>query len=273
MSRSDSTLVAIGGGSSNPDIVDAFFDAFAEKRIARVAVLTVAAKKVNGMSTAYNSMFRKRNVNHVSMINISSRKDAYSGASLKKIEQADAIYFTGGDQLNITSLFGGSPLDNLLHDKVKDGVVVGGTSAGASMMGTSMILDGTGDNSPESGGVEISSGLDLIKNSLIDTHFAQRGRHGRLLAALAHHPHLLYIGIDESTAAMVRGSQLRVVGDASVTIISGSDVSHVDLVYRKEGDPISIFDVRLHVLAEGDSFDLKTRLPKARRAAFKTAGK
>lgn len=109
MARADSTFIAIGGGKSEDSIRDAFFDAIEGIREASVAVMTVASNDVAGLSSDYNTMFRKRNVKHVSMIDIFKREDAISIRALKKVERADAIYFTGGDQLNITSLFGGSP--------------------------------------------------------------------------------------------------------------------------------------------------------------------
>ena len=269
MARSDSIFIAIGGGDSHPDILETFFDALKSKSEASVVVMTVASSEVKGMTADYNGMFRKRNVKHVSMIDIFSREDAHDPASLKKIENADAIYFTGGDQLNITSLFGGSPLDNLLHEKVRTGAVIAGTSAGAAMMASSMIKNGDGDRSPWVGAVETSSGLDLIENTVIDTHFAERGRYGRLLTALAHHPHILCIGLDESTAIVVKGKKFKVVGKGSVTVMCGAWMSHVDLVYRAEGEPISIFDIRVHILAPGYSYDMKTRAPKAPAKAFK----
>jgi cyanophycinase len=274
MARSDTTFIAIGGGGSTDSILEAFFDAIKDKREASVAVMTVASSETKGMSDDYNAMFRKHNVKHVSMIDITGRQDALSNGALKKIEKADAIYFTGGDQLNITSLFGGSPLDNLLHDKVREGVVIAGTSAGAAMMASSMIKDGDGDHSPQVGSVETSSGLDLIENTVIDTHFAQRGRYGRLLTALAHHPHMICIGLDESTAIVAKGKKFKVLGKGSVTVLCGAWMSHVDLPYRDEGEPVSIFDIRVHLLAEGYSYDMKTRLPKAPAKAFKkSAGK
>jgi cyanophycinase len=269
MARSDSTFIAIGGGHSNPNIIEAFFRSIKDISDASVVVMTVAANDVDGMSAVYNTMFRKHNVKHVSMIDIASREDANDKAALKKIEYADAIYFTGGDQLNITSLFGGSPLDNLLHEKVRQGVVIAGTSAGAAMMASSMIKDGGSDRSPAVGGVETSSGLDLIRDTVIDTHFAQRGRYGRLLTALAHHPHILCIGIDESTAIVVKRKRFKVVGEGAATVMCGRWMSHVDLPYRKEGEPISIFDVRVHLLADGYSYDINTRTPKAPARAFK----
>src|SRR5215213_5488487 len=115
MARSESTFIAIGGGGTTDSILEAFFDAIKDKRDASVVVMTVASNDTNGMTSAYNSMFRKHNVKHVSMIDIVGRQDALNEGALKKIEDADAIYFTGGDQLNITSLYGGSPLDYLLR--------------------------------------------------------------------------------------------------------------------------------------------------------------
>jgi cyanophycinase len=274
MARSDSTFIAIGGGGSSESIIETFFDAIKQESDASVVVMTVASNEVEGMRADYNAMFRKRNVKHVSVIDIVNREDAHDPSALKKIEKADAIYFTGGDQLNVTSLFGGSPLDDLLHEKVRDGVVIAGTSAGAAMMASSMIKDGNGNSSPAVGSVETSSGLDLIENTVIDTHFAQRGRYGRLLTALAHHPHILCIGLDESTAIVVKGKKFKVVGKNSVTVMCGKWMSHVDLPYREEGEPVSIFDIRVHVLADGYSYDIKTRTPKAPARAFrKTAGK
>jgi cyanophycinase len=269
MARSDSVFIAVGGGGQHPDILEAFFDSIKTKREASVAVMTVASNEVEGMRADYNAMFRKHNVKHVSVIDIFSREDAHNPSALKKIENADAIYFTGGDQLNVTSLFGGSPLDNLLHEKVREGVVIAGTSAGAAMMASSMIKNGKGDRSPWVGAVETSSGLDLIENTVIDTHFAERGRYGRLLTALAHHPHIIGIGLDEATAIVVKGKKFKVVGKGSVTIMCGAWMSHVDLVYRAHGEPISIFDIRVHILAPGYSYDLKTRTPKAPAKAFK----
>ncbi|MFL6468008.1 MAG: cyanophycinase [Pyrinomonadaceae bacterium] len=271
MARSESTFIAIGGGGTNDSILEAFFDAIKDKSEASVAVMTVASSETNGMTSAYNSMFRKHNVKHVSMIDIEARQDALSPAALKKIEDADAIYFTGGDQLNITSLYGGSPLDYLLREKVKEGVVIAGTSAGAAMMASTMIKNGNGDDSPRVGNVETSSGLDLIANTVIDTHFAQRGRYGRLLTALAHHPHMLCIGLDEKTAIVAKGKKFRVVGEGAVTVMCGVWISHVDLPYREQGEQISIFDIRAHILSEGCSYDMKTRTPKAPAKALKKA--
>jgi cyanophycinase len=263
MARSDTTLVAIGGGGTNDAILERIFSLIAEVTDARVAVMTVASNETEGMTSAYNSMFRKNNVGHVSMIDISTREDAFNSASIKKIEQADLIYFTGGDQLNVTSLFGGSPLHNVLHDRMKDGVVVAGTSAGAAMMSTAMIQSGDGDFAPRVGGVEIAPGLGLVPDTIIDTHFSQRGRHGRLMTAVAHHPQYVGIGLDERTAIVVEGEKFTVVGEGAATVFCGSRMTHSDLVFRKDGEPISMFDLRTHVLTNSCWYNIDEREPYA----------
>lgn len=263
MKRTDSTIIAIGGGNSSEDIHDRLFELLKEKPDPRIAVMTVASSGHDDLTRTYNSLFRKRGVRHVAMVNVWERGDSFDKSSVKKIAAADMIYFTGGDQLNVTSLFGGSPLHNALVERVEAGVIVAGTSAGAAMMSFAMIINGQGDTPPSKGCVEIAPGLDLIRNAFIDTHFSQRGRHGRLLTAVAHHPQILGIGIDESTAIEVRQDRFRVLGRGTVTIVDGEGMHHADLVEKESGEPIGMFGVRLHVLPAGYSFDMETRQPEA----------
>ena len=197
------------------------------------------------------------------MVHINEREDAFAHAQLRKLERADAVFFTGGAQLNVTSLLGGSSIENLLKEKIETGIVLAGTSAGAAMMSSSMIIAGPNDVAPRMGCVEIAPGLDLINGTIIDTHFAQRGRHGRLMTAIAHYPQILGIGLDEQTAIVMKENNFEVIGNGSVTIVDGSKMKHADLVYRSEGEPIGLFDVCVHVLPEGYSFDLEARKPKA----------
>ncbi|MFL6374161.1 MAG: cyanophycinase, partial [Pyrinomonadaceae bacterium] len=178
-------------------------------------------------------------------------------------EDADVIFFSGGDQLNITSLFGGSPMHDLMQKRMKEGVVIAGTSAGAAMMSGSMILGGRSDSAPKAEGVDIGPGLDLIPEVVIDTHFSQRGRHGRLLTAVAHYPHIVGVGLDEKCGIVVKGRQFRVVGEGCVTVFDGRSVTHCDLPNRKAGDCIGILGVSLHVLPSGYSYDLENHLPIA----------
>jgi len=271
MAFSDTTFIAIGGGGQTDETLDALFAPLEAVSEPRVVVMTVATNEKEGTTEKYNAMFRKRGVRHVSMVDIVGREDAFNNASLKKIGEAHLIYFTGGDQLNVTSLFGGSPLHTLLMERVKEGVTIGGTSAGAAMMSGSMIISGHSDGPPKKSAVDIAPGLDLIKDTFIDTHFSQRGRHGRLLTAVAHHPQVLGIGLDERTGIVVKGSQFKVIGQGSVAIIDGGRMTHADLVYKSDDEPIGMFDVKLHVLAPGYKFDLVKRQPWAPAFAKKAA--
>lgn len=263
MSKSDTTLIAIGGGNiaEAGTIVDEFLGLLKDKSDPRITVMTIATNEPEAAGKKYDSLFRSRGINHVNIVDISERNDSFSEAALKRIDKADALFFTGGNQLNVTSLLGGTPLHNLIHEKVEDGFIIAGTSAGATMMSNSMIVSGRSDDAPKVGCVEIAPGMDLVSETIIDTHFSQRGRHGRLLTAIAHYPQDLGIGIDEQTAIVVRGNRFRVIGEGVVTVMDGSRMKHSNLAYRDEGEPLGLFDVCTHILPEGYKYDLKKREP------------
>lgn len=217
MSKSQTVLFAVGGGefAEATEVLNKFLGLLKEKSDPQITVMTVATSEPESAAVKYNNLFRRCGINHVSAIDISQRDDAFDEKGLKKIEQSDALFFTGGDQLNVTSLMGGSPLHNLLHERIMDGFIVAGTSAGAAMMSNSMIISGSSDNAPRVGGVEIAPGMDLVRGTIIDTHFTQRGRHGRLLTAIAHYPQNLGIGIDERTAIVINNGDFSVSAKAS----------------------------------------------------------
>jgi len=263
MSYSKTVLIAIGGGelAECTEVLEKFFALLEKIPEARIAVLTVATDGVDGAVKKYNSLFRSRGFRHVNVVDVSIRSDAFDSQALEKIRNADVLYFTGGDQLHVTSLLGGSPLHSLILEKCEKGVIIAGISAGASMMSSSMIISGRSDTAPRFGCLEIAPGMNLITDSVIDSHFSERGRHGRLLCALAHYPQALGIGIDERTAIFVRGSEMKVVGESTVTIMDGSRMKHNDLPYSNNDEPIAIFDVHTHILRSGYKFDLKKRAP------------
>ncbi|HEV7700192.1 MAG TPA: cyanophycinase [Pyrinomonadaceae bacterium] len=268
MARSETIFLAIGGGNlaGCQEVLDEIFGFLAEKKDPRLVVMTVATNIANGTSAKYNSIFRKRGVSHVEVVNIWQREDAFSKAAMNKIERAHALFFTGGDQKNVTGLMGGSPLDQLLRDKADDGILIAGTSAGAAMMSGSMIIGGSSETAPRVGCVEMSPGMNFIDSTVIDTHFSQRGRHGRLLTAVAHHPQLLGLGLDENTAIRVVGEEFRVLGDGCVTVIDARQMDYSDLVYKRPDEVIGMFGVHLHVLPRGHSYDIQNRKPCAPKA-------
>ncbi len=267
-------MIAIGGGELEEatDVLEKFLDLTKKASDPRLVVLTIATNEPDDAADKYNRLFRKNGIDHVSVVDVSQRDDAFKEASLKKIREADALFFTGGDQLNITSLLGGSKLHNEIYDRIKDGIVVAGTSAGAAMMFNSMIVSGRSDTSPKVGGVTIAPGMDLLSSTIIDTHFSERGRHGRLLTAIAHYPQDLGIGIDERTAIVIYRGEFKVLGEGVVTIMDGSQMKHNNLPYRKDDETVGLFGVDIHVLPAGYKYDLKKREPASPKLRGKMAG-
>jgi cyanophycinase len=265
MGKSDSILISIGGGEMTeaPQVMDEILGLLKKKEDAGIVVMTVATNEPESAADKYRSLFRGRGVKHVNVVDISEREHGFDEASLKKVREADALFFTGGDQLNVTSLMGGTPLHNLIQERFNEGFIIAGTSAGAAMMSSWMIISGGAGNPPMVGGVEFAPGMDLMEGTVIDTHFSQRARHGRLLTAVAHYPQAIGIGIDERTAMVVRRNEFKVIGEGIVTVVDGARMQHCDLPYRENQQPIGMFDVAVHVLPAGYKYDLKTRRPIA----------
>ncbi len=265
MSKSNTMLIAIGGGemAEAEEPLTEMLRCLEKKRDPRLTVMTVATSESEAAASKYNSLFRSKGLNHVEVVNVDQREDAFRESSLKKIRSADAIFFTGGDQLNITSLVGGSPLHDLIHERYNEGVLIVGTSAGAAMMSSSMIISGANDTAPKVSGVQIAPGMNMIENTIIDSHFSERGRHGRLLTAIAHYPQVLGLGIDEQTAVVFKNGGFKVAGKGAVTVFDASQMHYCDLPYRKDSEPVGMFGVDIHVLPTGYSFDMKVRTPTA----------
>ena len=248
---------------------------------ANVVVLTTATDHPEEVGAEYREVFKRLGVKQVEAVDVSGRPDAAKPESIEAVKRATGLFFTGGDQLHITSLMGGTELQRAILDAHENGAIVAGTSAGAAMMGNSMILSGASDENPRSGSVEMAPGIDLIVGCMVDTHFSQRGRHGRLLTAVAHYPQDIGFGIDENTAMVVDKNQFKVIGAGAVTVIDGGAMTYTDVPYVKEGESISLADIKLHVLGDGHRFDLKNRQmivpkqaqPKAKRASVNDGGK
>jgi cyanophycinase len=265
MGSGKSMLLAVGGGEikESKEVLDQILRYLEKESDPRVTVMTVATSDPEAAAGKYNRLFRGLGIKHVDIVDVSQRSDAFEERSLKKIEAADAIFFTGGDQLNITSLLGGSPLHELIQQRQNDGILIAGTSAGAAMMSSSMIISGKSDTAPKVSGVEIAPGMNMIEDTVIDSHFSERGRHGRLLTAIAHYPQVLGLGIDERTGIVCTNGEFKVIGEGVVTVFDGRQMEHSDLPYRKDDQPIGMFGVDVHVLPSGYRYDLKARKPIA----------
>lgn len=254
-------LIAVGGGEDKTGenrILQEFVRAAGGKK-SNIVVITAATDKPEEVAAEYLEVFRGLEAGKITALDVSTRADAVKPESIKAVEEATAVYFTGGDQLHITSLMGGTELHKTIHERYEKDLLVGGTSAGAAMMGNSMIISGDSDENPRMGAVELSPGTDLIVGCIVDTHFSQRGRHGRLLTAVAHSPQELGIGLDEDTAMIIDDNKFTVLGAGVVTVFDCGVMSYTNLPYVEKGDSVTLADVKIHVLSEGHRFDLETR--------------
>lgn len=270
-------LMAIGGAEDREGecYILKEFVRLAKGEKARIVVMTAATEKPEELGKVYIKAFKRLGAKEVQTIDISTRADAMSEKNIETVRKATGLFFTGGAQLHITSLMGGTDLQRVIHESYEKDLIIGGTSAGAAMMSNSMILNGTSDENPRVGAVEMGAGMDLIVGCIIDTHFSQRGRHGRLLTAVGHYPQDIGFGIDENTAMIVDKTGFKVIGEGSVTVIDASKMTYSNTSYVKRGKSLAMADVSIHVVPDGYKFDFKERcmiipkreLPKVKRAA------
>jgi cyanophycinase len=196
------------------------------------------------------------------VVDIRTREEATDEQQIQKIASAKVVFFTGGDQLRITSQIGDSPLFRCMQEIYRKGATIAGTSAGAAAMPETMLIAGAGDTSNGISALEMAPGLAFLSGVVIDSHFAERGRMGRLLGAITQNPRNIGLGIDEDTAIIVTGQEcFEVIGSGAVYVVDGIDVSYSSLSEEQPEGIISIFDMRLHVLGQGDHFDLDKRRP------------
>lgn len=224
---------------------------------ARIVMITTATGQPGEVLAEYQKVFRKLGVKHVSELPISGRADADNPDASKALEVATGVFFSGGDQSRLRSLVG-SKFNLALRDRLADGLMIAGTSAGATALGRTMILGGDG---PEvaTATVRTAPGLDLMPHMLIDMHFGERGRLPRLLSAVTLDPDRLGVGIDENTAVLVHDDHFEVLGSGVVSVV---DAERATVVHAaSDDDPITLFDVRLHLLPAGSVFDVATRTP------------
>ncbi|HEX8772450.1 MAG TPA: cyanophycinase [Pyrinomonadaceae bacterium] len=228
---------------------------------ARIIVMTAATDKPLEAGAEYISVFKRLGARSVEVVDVSTRQDASEPKSLAALEQATGVFFTGGDQLHVTSLIGGSEMDLLLHELYRKGVVIAGTSAGAAMMSGSMFVRGPAEENPRLENLQLGPGVEFLMGAVIDTHFSQRGRHGRLISAVAHYPHALGLGIDEDTALVAKDGIFEVIGRGAVTIIDAGELTYTNVPDLKEDEGLALFNIKLHVLTAGHRFNMHERRP------------
>lgn len=257
-------LIIIGGAEDKEDKCEILKKVVreCEKRKGQLIVLTAATNYEDEVGETYRDVFKRLDYNNVEVMHILNRDDANSRDINKRIKESACIFFTGGDQLKITSLIGGTCLFDSLKYAYFNGSLIVGTSAGASCLCSTMIVSGVDEKSPRKCTIKMAPGMDLVRGVLIDQHFAQRGRINRLISAVAQNPDILGIGIDENTAIFVNGeSTFSVLGAGAVTIVDGGGITHTNVSELAPDEILAINDIRMHILPKGYKYDLKLKHP------------
>jgi cyanophycinase len=254
-------IIPIGGAEEkfhNTEILDRFIEVCGGKD-ARIAIIPTASE-LEDTGRNYEKLFRKIGVKHAQVLSIETREDCRDSEHTDYIEKSDGVFMTGGNQLRLSTTLGGTPVAQTIRRRNAAGMHVAGTSAGAAFMPEHMIAGGDEGSTPSPDMVTMAPGLGLTNNFIIDQHFRQRDRLGRLLTALAYNPFAMGIGLDEDTAAFIRpGDDLEVVGSGGITIIDPTNLSYSSMDRARRSEPVSLIGVKLHILISGGRFEIQSR--------------
>ncbi len=253
-------LMAIGGAEDKvkDKVILSAFAHHAGGKKARIAIVPTASS-IEGAGLRYKALFLGMGVEEAEVVYIQNREDANADANIDELDDATGIFLTGGNQVRLSVLIGGTRFEETVRRKHAEGTVIAGTSAGASILSAHMIAGGAGGAVPKQRMAMMVAGFGLISNVIIDQHFRQRDRIGRLLSLVATNPGLLGIGIDEDTAAIFQdGGRMDIIGRHSVTIVDGSEM-YSDIFRVKGHGEVTVSNAKLHVLPAGRSFDLGIR--------------
>jgi cyanophycinase len=254
-------IVPIGGAEekeNDPRILKRFVELCGGKH-ANIVVIPTASQLAD-TGERYEKLFTGLGVGEVGVLDFDMRRDTEEKNRLARLDQATGIFFTGGNQLRLSTMLGGTPVAQRIRALNAGGVHVGGTSAGASILSEHMIAFGKEGLSPTAGSVRLAPGLGLTNRFIIDQHFSQRDRLGRLMAALAYNPYAVGIGLDEDTAAFIRpDNTVEVEGSGSVTVLDAGNLQFSSMAQAGEHDPVCMLGVTIHVLIAGATFNMQTR--------------
>lgn len=272
-------LIIIGGAVDKGSFTESDFDAdvknnlnFFEEGIlsriraeskykeeSRIEIITTASKIPTQVGHEYKRAFEYLGSRNVDVLSIEKREQANEGEAIERLKAADVVMVTGGDQLRLSSILGGTKFHELLLDKYNnEHFVYAGTSAGAAAASSNMIYQGSSSEALLKGEVKITQGLDLIDNVIIDTHFVHRGRIGRLFQAVASNPRVLGIGLGEDTGLLIKdNNSMEAIGSGLVILVDGRNIKDTNLTYVEMGEPISIDNLVVHVMSMYDTYDLK----------------
>ena len=225
-------------------------------------LITGASRIPLEVGIIYTNIFTRLGVNDIIHLPLTRRSDCNLLENVKNLERASAVFITGGNQVKLAGILGGTPFFQVLKQRVNEGLLYGGTSAGASIASGLMIAGGRGGYNPRRNLVKLTGGLGLVQNCIIDQHFRERNRLFRLASAVSSNPEFIGLGIDEDTALIITNDRFcRVVGNNSVTVLNGNGITHTGYTEGKAQDSIPIFGMNMNVVTPGYGYDLITRTP------------
>jgi cyanophycinase len=254
-------IIPIGGAEdkeNSPQILRRFVQ-LAGGSAAQIAVIPTASI-TRSAGPRYERLFSDLGAYQVTSLDFDTRRDTEEPGRLAVLRQATGVFFTGGNQLRLSTLIGGTPVAKAVRQLNAAGVPVAGTSAGAAFISEHMIAFGDEGSTPIAGAVRLAPGLGLTNRFIIDQHFRQRDRLGRLLTALAYNPFAVGIGLDEDTAAFISPENtVNVEGSGGITVVDAAEVQFSSMDSISEGRPVCLLGVKLHILTQGATFNLHTR--------------
>jgi cyanophycinase len=258
-------LLVIGGAEDKYNerrILRKFLTLAGEKN-AEVLIVPVASDFPEFAADVYTQAFRNLGIANPRVLRATSRQDVFDADAEALLDGVTGVFITGGDQMRLVSLLGGTQFASHLRKMVTEtDIVLAGTSAGAAGMSTSMIVRGESTSHPHKNSVRLSPGLGFLKNIIIDQHFTERGRISRLITAVSYNPYNLGVGIDENTAIILdKSGHMEVFGGGSVTVVDGSKISYNEIAEVDDFQAFSVFGVQLHVMQDGLIYDYLQRQP------------
>jgi cyanophycinase len=227
----------------------------------KIEVVTTASSIPDEVAAVYKKAFKKLGCIDIGHLKISRREDADTKKSLERLEKCNCILFSGGDQLRLCSMLGGTDFMDILRERYEtEHFVIAGTSAGAAAMSNTMICGGDETKAYLKGKVELGIGFGFLQEVIFDTHFDARGRFGRLVQAIAAQPGAVGIGLDEDTGVIIeKGTRVQAIGSSSVVIVDGTSISHNNIADIRSGMPISVANLKVHIMTHSDVFDINSR--------------
>lgn len=253
-------LIPIGGaeGRKKSSLIMKRYVDLCGGKDARILVIPTASLLAE-TGPEYVKLFEQYGAKAVNMP-VEKREDCFDELLLEKLEAANGIFITGGNQLRLSTILGGTPVARAIRRRNAEGVHLAGTSAGAAIMSEHMIAGGRSGPSPRESGVELAPGLGLTNRVIIDQHFSQRGRMGRLLSALSFNPFVCGLGIDENTAGFIDAvGSMEVVGRGTITVVDPGGLTYSSMSHVRKAEAITLINLKLHVLSNGASFNLENR--------------